>query len=313
MAEDVLVICPLLKTCMDVLEETYSVHRYWKAADKAALLAEIGPGLRAVATDGHHGVPTDVMEAAPGLGVVASLGVGYDGIDIDACRARGIQVGYTPDVLNDAVAELTLGMMLALSRRIVETDRYVRDGRWITEGAHPFATELTGRTAGIVGLGRIGKEIAVRCQAMKMQVVYHGRSEQAHQPYTFYSDLTDMAQDSDWLILIAPGGAGTRHIVNRQVLEALGPEGRLVNVARGSLIDEPVLVEMLQSGSIAGAALDVFDAEPKVPEALFALDNVVLSPHQGSATDKTRFGMGDLVVRNLAAYFAGRPLVTPVP
>lgn len=313
MTEDVLVICPLLKSCMAALERDYRVHRYWQIEDKAGLLREIGPGLRAVATDGHHGVPVDVMEAAPELGVVASLGVGYDGVDIEACRQRGIQVGYTPDVLNDAVAELTLGMMLALSRRIVEADTYVRAGRWLAEGAHPFATELTGRTAGIVGLGRIGKEIAIRCQAMKMQVVYHGRSEQAHQPYPYYSDLTEMARASDWLILIAPGGAGTRHIVNRQVLEALGSGGRLVNIARGSLVDEPVLVEMLQSGAIAGAALDVFEAEPKVPEALFTLDNVVLSPHQGSATDKTRFDMGDLVVRNLAAYFAGRPLVTPVP
>lgn len=313
MTEDVLVICPLLKSCMDALERDYRVHRYWTAEDKAALLGEIGPGLRAVATDGHHGVPAEVMDAAPGLGVVASLGVGYDGIDIDACRARGIAVAYTPDVLNDAVAELTLGLMLALSRRIVETDRYVRAGRWMAEGAHPFATELTGRTAGIVGLGRIGKEIAARCQAMKMRVVYHGRTEQAHQPYAYYRDLTEMARDSDWLILIAPGGVGTQHIVNRSVLEALGPDGRLVNIARGSLIDEPVLVEMLQSGGIAGAALDVFDAEPRVPEALFSLDNVVLSPHQGSATDKTRFDMGDLVVRNLAAYFEGRALVTPVP
>lgn len=313
MAEDVLAICELETTCMEALDREYRVHRYWMAEDKAALLAEVGPGLRAVATDGHHGVPADVMAAAPDLGVVASQGVGYDGIDVTACRARGIQVGYTPDVLNDAVAELTLGLMLALSRRIVEADRYVRDGRWVREGVHPYATELTGRTVGIVGLGRIGKEIALRCQAMKMRVVYNGRSEQANLPFQYYRDLTEMAAACDWLVLIAPGGAATRHIVNRQVLEALGREGRLINIARGSLVDEDVLVEMLQSGGIAGAALDVFDAEPNVPEALFALDNVVLSPHQGSATDKTRYDMGDLVVQNLAAYFAGRPLVSPVP
>jgi lactate dehydrogenase-like 2-hydroxyacid dehydrogenase len=313
MAEDILVICPLLQSCMDALSVDYTVHRYWKTEDKAELLAKVGPSLRAVATDGHHGCPAEVMAAAPNLGIISSLGVGYDGIDVETCRAKGIQVGYTPDVLNDAVAELTLGMMLALSRQIVATDRYVRDGRWAREGAFSFANELTGRTAGIVGLGRIGKEIAQRCQAMKMQVVYHGRREQAHQPFRFYGDLTEMAGACDWLILIAPGGAETRHIVNREVLEALGPDGRLVNIARGSLIDEPVMVEMLQSGGIAGAALDVFEDEPNVPEALFALENVVLSPHQGSATDKTRFDMGDLVVRNLAAYFAGRPLVTPVP
>lgn len=313
MAEDILVICPLLDSCMDALERTYTVHRYWESADKAALLAKIGPTLRAVATDGHSGCPADVMAAAPGLGIISSLGVGYDGIDVGTCRAKGIQVGYTPDVLNDAVSELTLGLMLALCRQIVTTDRYIRAGRWVAEGNHPFTAELTGRTAGIVGLGRIGKEIAQRCQAMKMQVVYHGRSEQAHQPYPYFADLTEMARAADWLILIAPGGAETRHIVNRKVLEALGPDGHVVNIARGSLIDEPVLVDMLQSGGIAGAALDVFEDEPNVPEALFKLDNVVLSPHQGSATHKTRFGMGDLVVRNLEAYFAGRPLVTPVP
>jgi lactate dehydrogenase-like 2-hydroxyacid dehydrogenase len=214
-------------------------------------------------------------------------------------------------VLNDAVAELTIGLMLALSRRIVEADRYVRAGKW-PGGNFPFARELNGKTVGILGLGRIGKEIAARAQAMKMRVVYHGRHKQADEPFVYYSDLGEMARDADWLVVIAPGGKGTEKIVSRKVLEALGPAGFLVNMARGSLIDEVAMVEMLQAGRLGGAALDVFEKEPQVPEALFGLDNVVLSPHQGSATQQTRSKMGALVVANLDAHFAGAPLPSAV-
>ena len=180
------------------------------------------------------------------------------------------------------------------------------------EGLHPLTSELNGKTVGIIGLGRIGKEIAVRCQSMRMRVVYHGRTEQANQPYPYYADPVEMARDVDWLVVIAPGTPQTKGIVSRKVLEALGPEGRLVNVARGSLVDQEALVEILAAKGIAGAALDVFADEPNVPEELFAMDHVVLSPHQGSATTQTRHAMGDLVVRNLTAHFEGRPLITPV-
>jgi lactate dehydrogenase-like 2-hydroxyacid dehydrogenase len=243
--------------------------------------------------------------------MISSFGVGYDGVDVAACREHGVRLTNTPDVLNDAVAELTLALMLALCRRIPQADGHVREGWWV-EGGYPLTGELTGARVGILGLGRIGKEIARRCQAFKMRVAYHGRSEQPYEPYEYYPDLTAMARDVDWLVVIAPGTAETAGIVSREVMQVLGPEGYLVNVARGSLVDELAMVEMLQSGALGGAALDVFADEPRVPEALFGLDNVVLSPHQASATTKTRRAMGDLVVQNLAAHFDGRPLLTSV-
>lgn len=311
MKPEILQIVPMLPEVEAALGDAYRVHRYWEAADRAVLLAEVGERVRAVATDGHAGVPADVMAACPNLGMAASYGVGYDAIDIPACKARGIRVSNTPDVLNDAVAEITVGLMIALCRRIPQADAYVRAGRW--PGAHFALTgELSGAHAGILGLGRIGKEIARRLQAMKMRVSYHGRREQPYEPYRYYSDLEAMARDVDWLVVIAPGSAETRGIVSRRVMEALGPTGALVNVARGALVDETALVELLADGRLGGAALDVFEAEPTVPEALWTMENVVLSPHQGSATHKTRSAMGDLVVRNLAAFFAGDPLLTPV-
>ena len=311
MKPEILQIIPMLPRVEAALNERYRVHRWWEAADRAALLAEVGEAVRAVATDGHAGVPPDVLAGLPNLGMAASYGVGYDAIDIPACKARGIRVSNTPDVLNDAVAEMALGLMIALCRRLPQADAYVRSGRW--PDAHFGLTgELTGAHAGILGLGRIGKEIARRLQACKMRVSYHGRSEQPYEPYQYYPDLAAMAADVDWLVVIAPGSAATKGIVSRAVMEALGPSGALVNVARGSLVDEAAMVELLGDGRLGGAALDVFEAEPKVPEALWTMPNVVLSPHQGSATDKTRGAMGDLVLRNLAAFFAGDPLITPV-
>lgn len=308
---EILMIGPMPPSVMEELERAHTVHRYWEADDRAALLARVGPRIGAVATDGHLGCPPEVMATAPELGLIASYGVGYDAIDLDAVRARGIRVTNTPDVLNDAVAELAIGLMIALCRRIVDADRYVRDGRW-PAGNYGLTGELTARTLGILGLGRIGKEIAHRAQAMKMHVVYHGRSRQTDQPYPYYEDLEAMARDSDWLMIAAPGSAETAGLVGRRVLEALGPQGNLVNVARGAVVDQDALVGMLQSGGIAGAALDVFAEEPTVPQALWTLPNVVLSPHQASATDRTRAAMGALVVANIAAHFAGRPLISPV-
>jgi lactate dehydrogenase-like 2-hydroxyacid dehydrogenase len=306
---EILQIAPLPARAQPALEAAYRVHRH-RPAD-AAQLAEIGPRVRAVVTDGHLGIAPEVMAALPALEIVASCGVGYDAIDIAACRARGVRVTNTPDVLTDAVAELAVGLMIALCRRIPQADAHVRSGGWLA-GGFGLTGELTGGHAGILGLGRIGKEIARRLQAMKLRVSYHGRRHQRHEPYLHYPDLVTMARDVDWLLLAAPGSAETRGIVSRAVLEALGPEGALVNVARGALVDEAALVELLAEGRLGGAALDVFADEPRVPEALLAMPNVVLSPHQGSATERTRAAMGDLVVRNLAAHFAGEPLLTPV-
>ncbi|MBN9306826.1 MAG: hydroxyacid dehydrogenase [Devosia sp. 67-54] len=305
---DILQTSKLLASCEQALAAKYTVHKLHEAADKEALLAAIGDKVRGIA---GGGVKAELMDRLPRLEIIANFGVGYDSIDTQAAKARNIRVTNTPNVLNDAVAELTIGLMIALGRRIPQADRYVRDGNW-PRGGFPLQSELNGKTVGILGLGRIGKEIAIRAQAMKMRVVYHGRRRQADEPFVYYSDLAEMARDADWLVIIAPGGKGTEKIVSRQVLAALGPEGYLVNMARGSLVDEAAMVEMLQNKTLGGAALDVFEQEPQVPAALFGLDNVVLSPHQGSATRQTRDKMGALVVANLDACFAGEPLISPV-
>lgn len=308
MAIEILQSSKLLDSCEAALAERFTVHKLHEQADPDGWLAANGERIRA-----HAGsnISTALIDRLPRLEIIAGFGVGYDNIDIATAKARNIRVTNTPNVLNDAVAELTIGLMISLSRRIPQADQYVRQGKW-PGGNMPLFSELTGKTLGILGLGRIGKEIATRAQAMKMRVVYTGRKRQPNEPYVYYDQLVDMARDSDWLVIIAPGGKDTDRIVSREVLEALGPRGMLVNVARGTLIDEPAMVELLQNGGLGGAALDVFEAEPKVPEALFALDNVVLSPHQGSATRQTRDAMGALLVANLDAHFAGDPLISAV-
>ena len=308
MTIEILQTGPLLASCEKALAERFTVHKLHDMADQEAWLAANGARIR-----GHAGagVGKALMDKLPNLEIIAGFGVGYDSIDIAEAKARNIRVTNTPDVLNDAVAELTIGLMIALARRIPQGDQFVRRGKWLSGGFGLFS-ELTGKTVGILGLGRIGKEIATRAQAMKMRVVYHGRRQQPNVPYIYYDALEDMARDSDWLVIIAPGGKGTDGIVSREVLEALGPQGMLVNIARGTLVDEPAMIELLQNGALGGAALDVFIDEPKVPETLVGLDNVVLSPHQGSATVQTRDAMGALLVANLERYFAGEPLISPV-
>lgn len=309
---DVLVIKPMLPSVIEALEENFTVHKLYEADDPSALLTAVGSQVRGVATSGHTGCPPDIMHKLPNLEIISSFGVGYDAIDPEDCRRRGIIVTNTPDVLTDAMAEITLGLMIGLCRRIPQADAYVREGRWTAKGNYPLTAELTGKTVGIFGLGRIGKEVARRAQAFKMQVVYCGRNEQPYEPYPYFADVVEMAKASDWLIAIVPGSPSTDRIIGRRVFDALGPDGFFVNVGRGSTVDEAELVMALSEGRIAGAALDVFEDEPNAPEALFKLDNVVLSPHQGSATRKTRWAMGDLVVRNLKAHFAGLPTITPV-
>jgi lactate dehydrogenase-like 2-hydroxyacid dehydrogenase len=305
---DLLQTQALLPDCERQLAQRFRVHKLHEASDREALLADLAPRLRAIA---GGGVDAALMDKLPKLEIIANFGVGYDSIDTAAARARNIRVTNTPDVLNDAVAELTVGLMIALARRIPHGDRFVRDGKW-TSGNMGLFSELNGKTVGILGLGRIGKEIATRLQAMKMRVVYYGRRRQPREPHVYYDNIVDMARDSDWLVVIAPGGAATKGLVSREVLEALGPEGAIVNMARGTLIDETAMIELLASKKLGGAALDVFEFEPKVPQALLELENVVLSPHQGSASLQTRKAMGDLVVGNLVAHFAGDPLISAV-
>lgn len=308
MSNHVLITNKMVKICEPELEQTYQISRLYDQADPIQFLAESGGKFTAIA---GADVSAELMDQLPNLKMISSFGVGYDSIDVSAAKKRGIVVTNTPDVLNDAMAEITIGLMIALSRRLVPAHNFVREGNW-QNTTFGLKSELTGKTVGIVGLGRIGKEIAARCQAMKMRVVYFGRTNQTDQPFVYYDDLTHMARDVDWLVAITPGGAGTDKLINVEVLSALGPNGYFVNMARGSVMDQNALIDALQSGKIAGAALDVFADEPNVPKALLNCDNVLLSPHQGSATIQTRTAMGNLVLANLAAFFAGEPLFTRV-
>jgi len=311
MKPELLLVCRMMPHVMAALEEAYTVHKLYEAEDKEKLVAEVAPRIRAIGTNGHYGASHALVEALPNLEIIGCFGVGVDAIDLGHAARQGVVVTNTPEVLNDDVANLAVVLILAVSRMLVRNDRVVRDGRW-PEGDPPLARSIRGRTAGILGLGRIGKDIASKLEAFGMKIAYHGRAEQPGQPYRYYPDLVAMATDSDYLVVICPGGAATHHLVSQPVIEALGPEGTLINVARGSVVDEAALVPALLDGRLGFAGLDVFEAEPNVPEALWSLDNVVLQPHQGSATVECRRAMGDLVVDNLAAHFAGEPVLTPI-
>jgi lactate dehydrogenase-like 2-hydroxyacid dehydrogenase len=296
---------------MEALQRTFTVHDRLHETDPAAFAA-VAPRIRAIAASGESRVSREMLAQLPALEVISELGVGYDGIDVASARARGVEVTHTPDVLNDEVADLAIALVLAVARRIPQADRYVREGRW-HEGPAPLARKVSGARLGIVGLGRIGKAIAQRAQAFGMSIAYTARNPRPDAGYRYLPSAAALAAEVDFLVVITPGGAGTRKLIDANVLAALGPRGYLVNVARGSVVDEAALVQALQNGTIAGAGLDVFEQEPNVPAALCALDNVVLTPHIGSATRETRQAMSDLAFGNLEAHFAGRPLLTPVP
>ncbi|MGH1353149.1 MAG: 2-hydroxyacid dehydrogenase [Methyloligellaceae bacterium] len=267
--------------------------------------------VRLLATNGHAGCSAEIMDALPNLELISCFGGGVDAIDLGAAKERGIRVTNTQDVLSDAVAELAIGLILSLSRRIVDADRHIREGKWPNEG-YPLTKELTGTTVGILGLGRIGKEIAYSAQAFKMRVVYHGRMKQKFVPFPYYDDPEEMAHDIDWLVCAVPGDTSTIGLIDQKIMKALGAKGAIINVGRGSLINEGAMIKLLKTGELGGAALDVFEQEPRMSKELWSMSNVVLSPHQGSATEKTRWSMGDLVVGNLLAYRDGDPLITPV-
>jgi lactate dehydrogenase-like 2-hydroxyacid dehydrogenase len=303
---------PLYGPTMAQLDAAYTVHRYWEAADKPALLKQIADSCTAVATSGGHGIKADVIKALPKLKIVSSFGVGYDTTDTAACVAAGVKVTNTPDVLTDCVADTAWALILSTVRRTAFNDRFVRAGLWL-KGQAPLTDKVWGEKLGIIGLGRIGKAIARRGEGFGMQVAYHGRHKQADVAYPYYATAAELARNVKVLVIVTPGGKETDKLVNGAVLEALGPKGYLINISRGSTVDEPALVQALAEGKIAGAGLDVFVDEPRVPEALLKLDNVVLQPHVGSGTHHTRAAMGQLVVDNLAAYFAGKPLLTEVP
>ncbi|HEX3862371.1 MAG TPA: 2-hydroxyacid dehydrogenase [Stellaceae bacterium] len=308
---EIVIVGPMYPATQARLEAEFTAHRLWEATDQTALLRQVSERVRGIAVYALHGCAATIIEALPRLEIIACMGIGVDRIDLACAAARGVRVTNTPDVVTDDTADIAMALMLAVERRIAAGDRFVRRGDW-QHGELPFGRALRGRRLGIVGLGRIGQAIAVRAAAFGMEIAYQGPRPKPALPYRYIPDVVALAEWAEIIAIACPGGEATRHLVNRAVIEALGPSGTLINIARGSVVDEAALVIALQTGTLGAAGLDVYASEPHVPEALWAMDNVVLSPHTGSATDDTRHAMGDLVVDNLLAHFAGRPLLTPV-
>ena len=304
---DLLIIGRPMAYVAERLDAAFSPRELSESGDLSSLA-----GVRGVAMAGNHKrFDAELMDQLPHLEIIANFGVGYDSIDANAAAARNIIVTNTPDVLTEEVADLALGLLLCTVRELPQADRYLRAGKWLSAG-YPLTTSLRTRKVGIVGLGRIGKAVARRLAAFDLPIAYHGRTRQEDVSYRYYPSLVKMAEDVDTLVSVAPGGASTHHIINAEVLKALGPDGIVINVGRGSVIDEKALVAALQSKVIRSAGLDVFEDEPQVPAELMAMDHVVLLPHVGSATHHTREGMGQLQVDNLTSWFAGKGPVSPV-
>jgi len=301
----------LMASLEAALAEHFDVHPLWREADPAAFLAARGGEFSGLATSARFGADRALIEALPRLEVIANFGVGVDTIDLQAAREHGVAVSNTPDVLTDCVADLAFGLLIDVARRLSAADRFVRRGDWL-KGQFPLATRVSGKRLGIVGLGRIGAAIARRAGGFDMAVRYHNRRPVDGSPFEYEASLPAMAAWADFLVVACSGGAATRHLVSRAVIEALGPSGFLVNISRGSVVDEAALVEALQAERIAGAALDVFEDEPNVPHALLAQENVVLLPHIASATHETRQAMADCVLANLRNWFDSGRLLTPV-
>jgi lactate dehydrogenase-like 2-hydroxyacid dehydrogenase len=303
-AVDVLLAPKLSPLYVEQAQREFTAHQLPDMAAAAKV--------RGVACGGESKVPAELIAQLPALEIISVMGVGYDGVDVAAAKARGVMVTHTPDVLNDDVADVAIGLMLCASRQFPQADRFIRDGKW-TQGAMPLQRKMSGARLGLVGMGRIGQAIAKRALGFGMSIAYTSRTPKRELPYTFHADVRDLARESDFLVVITPGGAGTLKMINAEVLQALGKKGILVNVARGSVVDEAALIKALQDGVIGGAGLDVFENEPNVPQALKDMPHVVLTPHVGSATTQTRKAMADLAMDNLREHFAGRPVKTPVP
>ncbi len=311
MKPEILVLAPLYAPTLAELECEFIVHKLWTAHDADALLREVSGRVRGLVTVGLVGFTRRHVEALPKLEIIASFGGGPRTFDLAAARERGVIVTNTPDAILDTVADLAVGLLVAVMRRICECDRFVRAGRW-PEQLPPIGRGLTGKNCGIVGLGGIGSRIAQRAEAFGMPVCYHGPREKPGVAYPYYADLEKMARHADCLVIACPETPATRKLVDARILDALGPDGFLVNVARGAIVDEAALVGALGESRIAGAGLDVFRDEPRVPAELAAMDNVVLVPHIGSSTLEIREERGRKLLANLRAHFAGKPVLTPV-
>lgn len=310
MKPEALILAPLPEFLMQPLRQHCLCHDYYHAEDKQALLAEVSPRVRAAVMYGASQAPEELLEQLPALEIISVFGVGYDGVPVEYCRQRGLRLTNTPDVLTDDVADIATALVLMTSRRLSQAGRFLHAGEW-QKAAFPLTHTLKGKTAGILGLGRIGKAIATRLAAHGMKIAYHGRHPQAVD-YRYCDSAAALAQASDFLVVACPGGPETRHAVNAEVLEALGPDGILINIARGSVVDESALVEFVRGNRLRGVGLDVFEHEPSVPEALLTSERAVLLPHVGSGTEETRQAMAQLCVDNVAAHLAGLPLLTPV-
>lgn len=295
------------------IDDAFHAHRYFEAADKAAFLAEVGPQIRGIATRGELGADAAMIAACPKLEIISVYGVGFDAVDLGAARARGIRVTNTPDVLTNDVADLGVAMMLVQSRGMIGAETWVRDGSWAAKGLYPLQRRVWGKRAGVLGLGRIGFEVAKRLAGFDMQIAYSDVAAKDHgAQWEYIADPVALAARSDFLFVTLAASAATRHIVGAPVIEALGPEGMLINISRASNIDEEALLAALETGRLGSAALDVFEGEPKLNPRFLKLPNVLVQPHHASGTFETRKAMGQLVRDNLAAHFAGRPLLTPV-
>jgi lactate dehydrogenase-like 2-hydroxyacid dehydrogenase len=306
-------IMPLITQGCDV---RFEVQRYSEAPDREALLKRVGPSIAAICTGSITGVKTTdaMMAACPNLKIIANFGVGYDSVDVEAAARRGVVVTNTPEVLTEEVADTALGLLLGTVREFSRAEKWLRDGRWAADGDYRLTpASLRDRSVGIAGLGRIGKAVARRVEAFGVPVSYYGRSQQAGVGYRHYSDLVALARDVDTLIVVTPGGPDTHNLIDAAVLNALGPRGILINISRGSVVDEAALIEALKNRTILAAGLDVFQGEPRINPAFLQLDNATLLPHVGSASQYTRNAMGQLVMDNLVAFAEGKPPKTPVP
>jgi lactate dehydrogenase-like 2-hydroxyacid dehydrogenase len=312
MTIDVLSIGSFPAATNSELANRFAVTHHFHQPAPNALSAELRERIRAVATEANRGADRVLIAALPRLEVISVFGVGTDTIDLAAARERGIPVSNTPDILTDEVADLAMGLMLASARQILFADRYVRDGSWGLKGPIPLGRSVGGKTLGVLGLGGIGRAIADRGAAFRMRVIYNGPRRKPDAPYEYISDPVELARQSDYLMVACKGGPDTRHLVSAAVIDALGPKGTLINVARGSVVDEPALIKALTEGRLGHAALDVFESEPVPSPEILKLPNVIVQPHHGSATLETRTAIGQLMIDNLSAHFARRPLLTPV-
>ena len=306
----ILIVSELTQPMLDALAQHFTLHKGW-LADQPQLLRDYATQIRGAFTRGNQGISGELIDSLPSLEVISSFGVGVDAIDLPKARARGILVSNTPRVLDECVADTGLALMLAVTRTICTADRFARSGEWLKRG-YPMAWKMTGKRCGIVGMGNIGREVAQRVAGFKMPIHYFSPRDAQEPQWQRHNSIEELAAAVDFLVLTLPGGAATRHIINAEVLKALGPEGILINIARGSVVDTDALIGALHSGQIRGAGLDVFEQEPQIPPALCEMDNVVLLPHLASNTAETRQAMADLAIDNLLRYFRDGSVNTPV-